>query len=107
MFQFQIGAIGSSADQPHSPVLCEFQFQIGAIGRYDRVTEDRHPSSFNSRLVRLVGQLSTTVLLKLVEFQFQIGAIGSRDQPFTVFIDERFNSRLVRLVAVRRLKKIS
>ena len=82
MFQFQCGAIGSTAADWFAKNATKFQFQCGAIGSVWGLPSFRGIACFNSSVVRLEARTSRRAA-SITLFQFQCGAIGSQLFAYT------------------------
>ena len=76
-FQFQLGAIGSTAKVCAMEVYDSFNSSLVRLGDFSLSTDLRRNSCFNSSLVRLGASALHPVKSVVKEFQFQLGAIGS------------------------------
>ena len=79
-FQFQTGAIKRTPEFAETTMQFPmFQFQTGAIKSIAVLRQpSRYRLRFNSKLVRLKGNLQGQTVHKPLKFQFQTGAIKRR-----------------------------
>ncbi len=96
MFQFQLGAIGSSSGIIDTSSSTVFQFQLGAIGSF----KPHEEKTLNLVSIPAWCDWESTAAGRsyvAIMFQFQLGAIGSFFDQFAELFEIRFNSSLVRL----------